>query len=438
VYLILGYNYFDKMKKIVVVNMVFMSICSIIILFAPVQTKKFGDDTFHLEAKSLVKFLKGENRINQVYITKAPAPTIWYTIPYVFVPEKSEDIIYWKIGVLWNLIMISVFTSLLIYSIYKYLNPTVGWLFLFVLYLIPVHIYYSMGILAEPVAFCGVCLFLAGTIGLINSRNIYLFTSFLCFGIFMLVTSRPNSILVFLFFPFFTAYLFLFKKYHLSKLKEQIFGYVIAFGVFICTLICIKQLPTHNIDNSQESYFIYVMHHGRFQFRTEKFDWRFWDPLTRSDSKDFQLWKNSIKELDSKVVNEKKTFNDVYIQWLIHDAIENPINIILQSLVRVVFGNYLQISSVNLDSMPLIKIALYAINTMNILILIGALFGIAKLYRNKKIWILILVPVVSLLVFHMFVYMEQRYLFVYRPILLFAFSYYIFTFKRKYESSTYL
>jgi hypothetical protein len=414
------------MKKIVVVNMVILSICSVIILFAPVKTKQFGDDTFHLEAKALVKFFRGESSINEVYITKAPGPTIWYSIPYFFVPSASVEIIYWNAGVIWNFFMMGGCTLLLIIFIYKYLNPIVAWIFLIVLYLIPVHLYYGMGILAEPIAFCGISVFTAGVIGLFTSSKTRWSILFLTIGLILLLTSRPNSLLVFLFSPLLFVYLYKVKKYRLSDLKNQFVAYFIAFGIFFCILFSVKQLPTYNKDNAQESYLFYVMHHGRFQFKTEKFDWRFWDPLTRPDSKDFQLWEQSSKELDEKVAREKKPFNDVYIEWLIKDTFENPGNFLLQSMVRFAFGNYLQISSINLDDNKVIKFGLYAVNLVNILILIGALLGFVKLYKMNKTWAFLYVPVISLLVFHMFIYMEQRYLFPLRPILLFTFSYFTY------------
>lgn len=405
-----------------------MSIFSVMILQAPVKTKKFGDDTFHIEAKGIVKFIRSQSSLNDVYITKAPGPSLWYTIPYLLIADGSEESKYWNYGVLWNLIIISICTSLLILSVFKFLGQGVSWILLISLYALPLHLYYSMGILAEPVAFCGVCLFASGTVGLLKQDKSKWQVVLIVLGLTFLLTSRPNSILVYIFFPLTIAYLTQFKKHKLIEFKKHIIAYTIALAALILLTFNIKHLPTYNKENAQESYLFYVMHHGRFQFKTEKFDWRFWDPLTRPDSKDFQSWEKSSKALDAKVSKEKRPFNDVYIEWLIEDAIKDPWNIFVQSLVRLAFGNYLQVNSINMENRPLIKFGLLAANILNIIILFGALLGLIKLYKENKSWLLILIPVVSLLIFHMFVYMEQKYLFPFRPILLLIFSYYAFMF----------
>jgi hypothetical protein len=104
---------------------------------------------------------------------------------------------------------------------------------------------------------------------------------------------------------------------------------------------------------------------------------------------------------------------------LINDTVENWDNMVIQSIVRFFSGNYLQVSSTKVDNHSFLGILLAIINLCNILINIFAILGFIKFFKENRQSLFIIAPVVALLFFHMLIYMEQRYLYPYRLIIIF-------------------
>jgi hypothetical protein len=66
-----------------------------------------------------------------------------------------------------------------------------------------------------------------------------------------------------------------------------------------------KNITGNKSATNQDTLLYYVMHEGRFQFREEPFDFRYWSTSTRPDSKDFNDWKKSIQHLSVDYENYK-------------------------------------------------------------------------------------------------------------------------------------
>lgn len=420
------YKYYNSKIALVFVNLTFTILFLFFIMNQSAKPKSLGDDTFHLEAKAIAGFIKGFRSFEDVQLTKAPGPSLFYSVPYILVAADSEDAKFWFSAFIWNLILVFLCTSLVLVTIFKHINRLVSWVTLLLLFAIPLHLYYSFGVLAEPLAFSGICIFLAGSIPLVKSEKFKIINVlFIVMGLIMFLTARPNGVLVFVLFPLFLLILLYIFKVPLLKMKGFILGFILALFGIILLSFTVKSLPGNQKQELQENYLLFVMHHGRFQYRTEYFDWRFWDSDTRMDSKDYQNWIKSVVELGKKADQEGRTLNNIYAEWLIKDAQKNPGNIVIQAIIRLFSGNYLQVNSVEVGKQSLLGLAFFLVNLLNILINMLAVFGFIQLFKKNRQWLFIIVPVIALLAFHMFIYMEQRYLYPYRLIIIFLAANYV-------------
>ncbi len=78
----------------------------------PFAPKKFGDYDFHIEAKNLASFLRGAGGFETLAFTRAPGPSLFYAVPYLFVAPGSQ------IWPLWG-----TFVGLLAFHAVVYMEP---------------------------------------------------------------------------------------------------------------------------------------------------------------------------------------------------------------------------------------------------------------------------------------------------------------------------
>lgn len=401
---------------------VFSFVAVLATICLPFKSKQFGDGDFHVETKELALFLVGQKSFANVSITKAPGPVIFYAFPYLVAAMLSvDDQGFWLAGVIWTHVVTTVTILLLFYSTNKTFGLPVARTFIVLLYLIPLHVYYSFGIMAESMAFMSVCWIM---IGFFNKENRFVFYFGFIFGLVGFILARPNAGLSL---PLLVlGALIMHFKFNEGGAKGYVISAIISFAIITSVVLIIKKLPNNRRTLRQEEYLAFVMHHGRFQFRHEPFDWRFWDDKTRLDSKDYHDWRDSVIRLKSLMEENKSSLSSTYFHWIFEDVKKHPLLLVRQFLVRIVFGNTLQISSVNadrfgffgMDGIVVFWVLHVFLNLVNYgLVLCAFWFVFAK--RNfRKYWPLISL-VLALWMFHGFVYMEQRYLFPVRPILLF-------------------
>jgi hypothetical protein len=157
---------------------------------------------------------------------------------------------------------------------------------------------------------------------------------------------------------------------------------------------------------------------GRYQFREEPTDFRFWESNNRPDSKDYQNWVKKGEELNGIIAKTHRPFNEVYRDFIINDALEHPYWFARQFLVKCFYGHITIISKVAPDQFHLgpfrgslgYWMVLFIINSINLLVLVGAgifLFTEKKLIQYWIFWGI----TVALLLFHGLTYIEPRYLF---------------------------
>jgi 4-amino-4-deoxy-L-arabinose transferase-like glycosyltransferase len=352
-------------------------------------------------------------------ITKAPGPIIFYTPAYLLAPADATDDQLWVYGVVFTSIMVTISLLLIFRIAAGFFSKEVGLLSVLLFFIFPIHCYYSLGILAEAPAFFSLALAIYGWSIAFNEPDKKKGWMMLTLGIWFLILNRPNAVL-------FLGILFLVIVYSYFKNKNfyTIYGRKLGFTFIsiivlgIVTMQFVKQINGIQSEGSQESYFYYVAHIGRFQFREEPTDFRFWESDNRPDSKDYQNWIKSSGELEAVISKTNRSYNEVYRGFLIKDVMEHPFLSVRQFLVRCVYGHLNIISKVQPAQFNLgpfqgvlgYSIVLLIINSINLLVVTGAIVFLIKEENLIKYWIFWGVTV-ALLLFHGLTYMEPRYIF---------------------------
>ncbi len=395
-----------------------------VILFFPVKAKVLGDLDFHIEAKTIAAYFHGQTNYNEISITKAPGPVLYYTIPYFLAGENPELARLINFARVWTCVLSTIFLLWLYKVLIRNVSVKIANLFTLFVIIIPLHVYYSLGILAEAPAFLSILLVIIGFLEFQIKRGFWIFIS----GLILLVLSRPNSILCLPIIFSIAFYYRYFKKNPVSR--RYLLASIYAGLVIIFITAIVKTLPNERQTLNQETYLAYVIHIGRFQFRTEEFDWRFWDGNNRPDSRDYQNYIKSVHELESKLDDGKVSKSRIYYEWILKDLIYHPFTAIKQFFIRIIFGNTLRINSISTDSFSILGIngkSVYytftiVLNIINYLIISMALYFSVRKSSWEKNWPLIAI-ILAIWIFNGIVYIEQRYLFPTRPIIYFLASF---------------
>lgn len=406
-------------KRVNLIIILISSLMMLVVLNLPFKAKPFGDDTFHVEAKNMARYIKGDVSYDKVTVTKAPGPIIFYTIPYLIVSSSATDNQLWVYATIFTFLIVTI-SLLLIFRIGASLfSKEVGFLAVLLFFVFPIHCYYSLGILAEVPAFFSLTVALYGwSIALQNPNKIKGWI-LLILGLWFLILNRPNTMLI-------LGLGFVIIAYSFFKRKEFFKTYGKKLTLTFCTVGLLgfgilqfaKIITGTKSEQNQEGLFYYVAHIGRFQFREEPTDFRFWDNDNRADSKDYQNWGKSGSELGALIAKTDKTSNQVYKEFLINDAFEHPFWFTRQFFVKCFYGHTYFINSVQPKDFHLgpfrgpmaYWFVILIINSINLLLIFGAF---VFLYKEKNLinywpfWAVI----VSLLIFHGLTYMEPRYMF---------------------------
>jgi 4-amino-4-deoxy-L-arabinose transferase-like glycosyltransferase len=406
-------------KRINIIIILISAMMMLVVLNLPFKAKPFGDDTFHIEAKNMALYSKGYVGYDNVTITKAPGPIIFYTAAYLFASSDSTDNQLWNYAVVFTFLIVTI-SLLLIFRIgATFFSKEVGLLTVLLFFIFPIHCYYSLGILAEVPAFFSLTVALYGWSIVFQNPNKKLGWILLTLGMWFLILNRPNTMLLVplgfltIVYSFFKRKDF-FKTYG-KKLSLTLFtiGFM-GFGV----LQLAKVITGTKSNENQEGLFYYVAHQGRFQFREEPTDFRFWDNDNRADSKDYQNWGKSGAEIGEVMTKTHKSSNEVYRDFLVNDIFEHPLLFTRQFFVKCFYGHVYFINSIKPDKFLLGPIqgtmaywfVILLINCVNLLIIFGAflfLFKEKNLILYWPFWSII----VALLIFHGLTYMEPRYMF---------------------------
>lgn len=406
-------------KRVDLIIVLISAILLLLVLNFPLRANRYGDATFHEESKNLALFFKGKVASDKVVITKAPGPILFYTPVYLLAPADANDDQLWVYGVVFTSIIITI-SLLLIFRIgTAFFSKEVGLLSVLLFFIFPIHCYYSLGILAEIPAFFSLTLALYGWSIALAEPNKKRGWILLTIGMWWLILNRPNAMLLLgvlflvILYSFFRDKLF-FKRY--GKKLGYTFLSVLILGIGVLQLA--KSITGTKSGGNQESLFYFVAHIGRFQFREEPTDLRFWESDNRPDSKDYQNWIRSEAELNSVMSKTNRSFNEVYREFLINDVMEHPYWFSRQFLVKCFYGHITIISKVQPEKFHLGPFRgsvgywffIFIINSINLCVIVGAFIFLFKEKNLIKYWIFWGI-IISLLIFHGLTYMEPRYMF---------------------------
>jgi len=406
-------------KRINLAIILISSLMMLVVLNLPFKAKPLGDITFHEEAKNLALYIKGVGSYDKVVITKAPGPILFYTPAYVLASSNATDNQLWVYGVVFTFIIITI-SLLLIFRIgSSFFSKEVGLLSVLLFFIFPIHCYYSLGILAEAPAFFSLALALYGWSKAFHNPNKILGWVLMTLGFWFLLLNRPNTMLLLVLGFLVVGFAYLNnKEFYKSYGKKLVVSFccigLLGFGV----LQMAKAITGTKSGENQEGLLYYVAFQGRFQFREEPTDFRFWDNETRADSKDYQNWGKTGELVENKIVKSHRPPNEVYREFLISDVVEHPFWFTRQFFVKCFYGHVYFINSVKPEKFQLGPLhgvlgywfIIFLVNAINIVIIMGALLFLFKekhLINYWPFWGIL----IALLLFHGLTYMEPRYMF---------------------------
>jgi hypothetical protein len=297
-----------------------------------------------------------------------------------------------------------------------------------VLYL-PFGAYYSYGILAEPPAYFGITLFAYGWARSGDGASPLASRRWSArlggAGAFLFVFCRPNGILLV---PLAAAAAFVLgRRRGPDEVRQAHFALRCALAGLAALLLTAATghlSPGGGAEARQGAALLHVLFHGRFQFREEPFDWRFWDAKTRGGSKDFLDWTRLHEKLEAQEDAADLPRGTLKLKWVLADVVSRPSLTIRQALERTVYSQLTFVNSTTPTSFavgplrgPTGYLVIHSvINTANALLLIASL---RMLYARRRsllsLWPL-WGPILALLSFHCLTYMEPRYMFPVRPL----------------------
>jgi hypothetical protein len=395
------------------------SLLMLVVSNLPFKANRYGDMNFHLESKNLALFIKGKVDFDKVVITKAPGPILFYAPAYLLAPDDATDDQLWVYAV----VFLSIITTLSLLLIFRigcvFFSKEVGFLAVLLFFIFPIHCYYSLGILAEIPAFFSLTLAIYGWSLVDKDPEKKRGWLVLNFGIWLLIMNRPNAMLL-----LGIIFVVILYSYYKNKSFFENYGRKLVFTFLVVTTFSIgglqlaKRTTLHKSGENQETLFYFVAHQGRFQFREEPLDLRFWDNTNRADSKDYQNWVKSREELAAEMTRTNRSFAAVYKKFLVKDIVSHPFWTTRQFFIKCLYGNLNIISKVPPNQFVLGPFKgiigywsfLLILNSINLVILAGVALFLIHEKSLIKYWIFWGITV-SLLVFHGLTYMEPRYIF---------------------------
>jgi hypothetical protein len=401
------------------------------VAISPMAPKKFGDGDFHAEAKTLALAIQQAAPWTDVSITHAPAPVVYYVIPYLAVLPGSDDNTYWLAAVIWTIGWM-VLSILLIRRVGETIGGAlVGKLAASFVILTPFGVYYSYGILAEVPAYIGAVLLAYGWARWRTASHKPSSFGAECWlvsgGLSLFVLSRPDALLVLPLALMAVAIMWRTRPLEARREAKLTTVYIIIASLVVAiSSIIVTLLPVRAGSRPQTDTLSHVALQGRFQYRTEPWDWREWSRANRQGSADHTQWAN--KRADFKRESEETGIPVSKIQWrwILNDIWAHPVINVQMSLIRLLTVNLTFVNSKKSDAFrigPLSGGLVYVgfhliVNLLNVLIIAASVWFLFRRPRELASYWVLWGPWLALLIFHTLSYGEPRYLYAGRPGLL--------------------
>jgi hypothetical protein len=394
-----------------------------ILPFAP---KKFGDLAFHEEAKALALAVRGAAPWSDLQINRAPAPVLYFGIPYIVVSPGADDDAYWRAAFIWTVIWMSISIVLVRRSGEFLGGPAVGKTAALLTLLSPFSVYYSYGILAETPAYLGVVLF---TYAYLRWKNLGRELSksrgdvlLLALGWSIFVLSRPNSVLLLLLAVLIGAV----RLWRGTAGQKREARFVLAAALATVVLMGVITLSLIRRSggigkNSQNDNLALVALQGRFQFRSVFWDFNTWPDVPNNP--DFIEFTRKQAEFKQTSLQKGIPVPTVRWRWIVEDCLHHPGITLRAAGVKMLALHFAFVHSLEPEKFHFVFLrgvwgyALFhlAVNVFTVVLVIGSgLFVVSHRHAMLDYWVL-WGPWLALVVFHVMTYAEARYLFPSRP-----------------------
>jgi hypothetical protein len=413
----------DRFDVVVVVLLLTTFVGVAILPFAP---KKFGDLVFHREAKVLALAVRGAAPWSEFQIARAPAPVLYYAIPYTVVSPGADDDAYWRAAFVWTVLWMCVSIVLVRRSGEFLGGPVVGKTAALFTLLSPFSVYYSYGTLAETPAYIGVVLFTYAFLKWKNSPrdlaksrwDIFL----LALGLSIFVLSRPNSVLLLLLAVLLGAIRLWWgtgkQKREARFVLVSVLGTVVLIGAVTLSLV---RRSGGIGKNSQNDNFALVALQGRFQFRSVFWDFNTWPDVV--NNADFIEFSRKLAEFQQTSLQTGIPEPTLRWRWIVEDFLHHPFITLRAAGVKMLALHFAFVHSLEPENFHFIFLrgvwgyALFhlAVNAFTVVLVIGSVLFVAS-HRHTLLdyWVL-WAPWLALTVFHVMTYAEARYLSPGRP-----------------------
>lgn len=414
-------NFFSGKINLLIIGLSVLMMVAVLNL--PFKAKPFGDNDIHRESKNAALYLKGKVGYDQLIISKAPGTIVYFAIPYLLAPSNATDDQLWYYGVFFNFLIVTLSLLMIYKSATNLFSKEVGLFSVLLMVVFPIHCYYALSIIGETAAFFSFCLAIYGWSKVQQNSDKKLGWILMVLGISFMILNRPNTLLILpIGFLFLGYFYFKRKEFFLKYGKKIVFSLLISGVIGFASLETAKAITGTKYHYTQQGALNYVLLQGRYQFRNEPTDFRFWDHTQRADSKDYKDWKKKFGELENLSKNNNIPLNDVYKSFIVNDFINNPFISVRQFFVKLFYGQVYIINSIKPQEFKLgifqgslaYWTLILVINSINVLITIGV-FIFLFTSKSKSYYWLFWSIIISLLLFHGLSYMEPRYMFPAKP-----------------------
>jgi hypothetical protein len=407
----------------------------VLLLHAPFSPNRLGDLDFYQEARGLAGALRSGQGWEQVAISKAPGPVLFYALPFLALAPDASDARAWLAAVLASMGGTALAILLLRRTAARLAGRWAGrWTGLLALAL-PLPVYYSLGVLAEPPAFLGTALLLWGWVNLraegAAGRVTAVSGAWAAAGLCLLVLCRPNAVLV-LPLALLAALRLGWRRRadaeapvrrRLAVATATLVAAVLA--VLVGVHVLLPRLPGRRAGLRQGAYLGYVLLQGRFQYRHEPWNWTYWDQ-DRAGTPDYDQWLATQRALEAEAAAAGLSVDRLRRRWVLRDTVGHPWLTLRMAAVRALTLHLLVVHSARPEAFalgPLPGALVYAlahvlVNGLFWGILGCACFGLwqrraelAALWPLPAVWL-------ALFLFSAFTYAEPRYLFPAQPCVL--------------------
>ena len=286
----------------------------LLIATLPFSAAPYGDGEFHWDAKIWADVIRGNLPWDQIGVRKALGPVLFYTVPYIFVPSDAQDSIFRSAAVAWTMAWIFV-AFLCICSAAETLGGRLArWLAAGLFLSSPFLFYYCLSVSAEPAAAIGAAVFAYGwtrgskaaaITGRVHGRHLAVAS----LGMAFVLLCRPNAALMLPLAALCVCITVLKEKGLTQETRFSLLCAIIAGTIFLALSSAAAFLPGSSRGKAQSENFAYVFFHGRFQYRTEPWNWNSWDDINRRESQDYKNWLKTRDTLYEDAARRNQTIS---------------------------------------------------------------------------------------------------------------------------------